>query len=190
MDLLALGLREGLGLVMILASVPKLAARDEFVRAVGNYRLLPQPLVAPVSRLLAPFELAAGLALLVGVVVTPVALLVGVMLIAFAVAVAWNLLRGRRIDCGCAGTVAPRTISWPLVVRNLVLAAAALTLALVPSMAAPLPFAWPLGAEAEARASDLAAILITATLVVMAEALIADASRARSVVRRFQEVGA
>ncbi|MDQ3380966.1 MAG: hypothetical protein M3546_11725 [Actinomycetota bacterium] len=190
MDLLGLGSRVSLGLVLILASAPKFAAQDDFTRAVGNYRLLPQALVAPIARLVAPFELAAGLALLVGVVVIPVAAFVGAMFLAFASAVSWNLLRGRRIDCGCAGTAASRTITWPLVVRDLLLATAALALAVVPSIAAPFPFAWPAGADDTFSTRDATAVLFAATLAVITEQLVVDGLRARTAIRRFKEVAA
>jgi hypothetical protein len=51
------------------------------------------------------------------------------LLLAFAAAMAINLARGRSdIDCGCFIGVQKQRISWPLVVRNLVLASLGLTL--------------------------------------------------------------
>jgi hypothetical protein len=50
------------------------------------------------------------------------------LILLYAAAMAVNLLRGRRqIDCGCGGEVHP--LSWMLVLRNGVLAAAGLAVA-------------------------------------------------------------
>ena len=58
------------------------------------------------------------------------------MLLAYAGAMTINLVRGRRfIDCGCGGATQPLSVG--LVMRNVVLAAAAL-IALVPAPARPL----------------------------------------------------
>ena len=53
-----------------------------------------------------------------------------ILLLLFAAAMAVNLRRGRAdIDCGCALGLLKERISWPLVARNLVLAAAAAVIA-------------------------------------------------------------
>jgi hypothetical protein len=65
-------------------------------------------------------EAGAAALLAIGVATGPVALGLGVSLLAFAAAVAINLSRGRRIDCGCSGP-APSEIAWRHVVCNLAL---------------------------------------------------------------------
>lgn len=119
-----------LAFVLLTAAVPKLLSRSEFERAVANYALLPYALVTPVAAWLPRIELACALTLLLGIAVSPVAAVAGVLMLAFAVAVATNLLRGRRIDCGCYSSVAPRRIGWWLVAGDLVLAGIAVTVAL------------------------------------------------------------
>jgi|SRR5918999_1267847 hypothetical protein len=185
MELAALGFRFLLGFVFIAASIPKLAASTEFANAVGNYGLVPRRLVQPVARWLPKLELAAGLSLLFGIALGPVALLVAAMLLVFSGAVTWNLLRGRRIECGCAGTAVPRAISWPLVARDLLLASFAFALAFAaPDTAALLP-ASPLYADGVATKVDAMALMLTSALVVVAEALVVDALRTRSVLHAF-----
>lgn len=186
MELASLVCRFLLAFVFIAASIPKLAARAEFARAVENYRLLPRALIAPVARWLPRLELAAGLALLLGVAIAPVSLLVGAMLLVFASAVAWNLLRGRRIDCGCVGTAVPRRISWPLVTRDLVLVGLALTVALRPPHTLTLVASWPVHAVGTASSTDALALLLTSALVVVGEAVVVDALRTRAARRRLE----
>jgi uncharacterized membrane protein YphA (DoxX/SURF4 family) len=117
-------------LVLVTAAVPKLVDAREFERVVTNYELLPSRLVRPVALWLPRLELACGLALLLGVAVKPVVAAAGLLLLVFAGAVALNLKRGREIDCGCYGSIAPRRIGWPLVAGDVLLAAIAILAAL------------------------------------------------------------
>jgi uncharacterized membrane protein YphA (DoxX/SURF4 family) len=70
-----------------------------------------------------PLEVGAALLLLVGLGTKWTALIISLLLSVFTVAVATNLSRGRRIRCGCIGTVSERQISWSAVVRNLAMIA-------------------------------------------------------------------
>lgn len=123
LELLGLAGALGVGMIFTHAGVSKLAHRDLIAGIVGNYRLLPEPLVAPVASALPVVELTIGVALLAGgqrIAVLPAAAL----LLVFAVAMAVNIRRGRsQIDCGCGRSHLRQTLSWPLVARNLVLAA-------------------------------------------------------------------
>src|ERR687887_557597 len=100
-------------------------------QAVRNYRLVPERAGELIGRTLPAVEVAAGALLAVGLGVRPVAALLALFLVAFSVAVAVNLLRGRTIDCGCFGPVAEKQITWWTVARNLVLTAAAIVVAAV-----------------------------------------------------------
>jgi len=125
----ALTSRYVVALVFVTAAIPKLTDRRELERAIGNYALLPRAVVRPVATWLPRVELTCGIALLLGIAVVLVAVITGVLLLAFAAAVAVNLVRGRAIECGCYGSVAPRKIGWWLVGGNLVLAGVALAVA-------------------------------------------------------------
>ncbi len=124
-DPIALGTIVGaLALVMFSAAWHKLSEPDMFAGSLGAYRLLPPALVAPVARVLPLIEAALGVAILVPLTRAAALVLLAVLLLAYGAAMAINLLRGRSdIDCGCGGASHP--LSWGLVGRNLVLAAAA-----------------------------------------------------------------
>jgi uncharacterized membrane protein YphA (DoxX/SURF4 family) len=124
-ELSLLGIRFFLGLVFLTASLPKLAAPDDFRRALRNYQLLPFRLVRPVATWLPRLELVLAVGLLAGVATPAIASLAATALFVFSAAVAVNLARGRKIECGCFSSSAPRQIAWPLVARDLVLAVAA-----------------------------------------------------------------
>jgi hypothetical protein len=125
----------GLGLLLLIAAWHKLAARDAFVAALDDYRLLPEVLVRPVAWLLPVSEAALGLLWLAGVARGGVALATGALLVTYSAAIAINLRLGRwNIGCGCGfgGGAAGREqpLSWWLVLRNLLLVAASALAAL------------------------------------------------------------
>ncbi len=67
-------------------------------------------------------EAAIGIGLLLGNVRTTAVVAGMVVLTVYALAIGFNLLRGRSdIDCGCSGPGSQQPISWHLVVRNIFL---------------------------------------------------------------------
>ncbi len=95
-----------------------------------NYRLLPTGLARPVAYLIPPVELLIGAALLAasGWWLPPAG--AALLLLLFAAAMGVNLGRGRvEIDCGCFVGLLRQRLSWTLVARNLLLAAALLAVA-------------------------------------------------------------
>lgn len=120
---LALTLCLLLAAILAAGGSAKLAQPLAFAGVVANYRLLPLALVTPFAFLLPPVELATALGLLLPAA-RPAAVAAAGLLLLFAGAMAINLMRGRRdIDCGCHGGLVRSRIAWPLVGRNLVLAA-------------------------------------------------------------------
>lgn len=119
----------GLACLLLPAAWHKLAAHQEFVAALRNYRLLAPWLVKPVAAVLPAAEAALAIGWLAGGPNRGVAVATAALLLVYGGALAINLLRGRRrIDCGCglsgaAGGEQP--LSWWLVARNVVLASLA-----------------------------------------------------------------
>lgn len=132
MDALAVAIRFLLGGIFLVGGVAKLRRGEDFVAAVRAYRLLPQVLMRPVGRALPVVEAGLGVLLLLGVLVDLAAWSAAGLLTILAGAIGLNLLRGRRIDCGCIGIAEHAKISWSLVVRNLVLATSGVVLATGP----------------------------------------------------------
>jgi hypothetical protein len=124
-----------LSLIFGAAALGKIAAWDELEGVVRNYRVLPSPLVLPVAWLLPPVELILAVGLLLSATRAPAALGMLVLLLVFAGAIGVNVARGRTdIDCGCFHSSLKQSLSWWLVVRNIVLAGMAL-LAIAPATA-------------------------------------------------------
>ena len=136
MEYLGLAGRLVVGLVFLLAAVPKLRDPAAFRSSVAAYQILPERLVTPAARLLPPLEVAMGIALLTGVLIIPVSVVAALVLVSFAAAIWYAVERGSKIGCGC-GFRRLQTVSRALVARN-----AGLTLAAVASVV------WPSGALA------------------------------------------
>lgn len=118
----ALAVKCMIALVLITAGVGKIQHWAEFLGVVANYRLLPGSLVKAVGYALPPVEIALGVSLFIPPLSPWTSLCVGALLIAFAAAMAINIARGRRhIDCGCFQSALKQSLSWTLVVRNVVL---------------------------------------------------------------------
>lgn len=110
------------GVLFVDAGVAKYRL-GRFRTEITEYQIIPTRLVPAVSTVLPAVEIALGLALLIGLGTDPALVILAVLLVAFSVGMAVNLLRGRRISCGCRGSA--HSISWPLASANVVLAVAA-----------------------------------------------------------------
>jgi uncharacterized membrane protein YphA (DoxX/SURF4 family) len=128
-----------LATVFLLAGVAKVTDLAGFGTAVDGYGLLPPALSRVVGSALPPVEIAAALLLAAGVLTRVVAAVLGVLLVAFAGAVAVNLLRGRRMSCACFGTSVERDLTWWTVGRNVLLIGAVAVVVTADGRGAALP---------------------------------------------------
>lgn len=120
-------LRAALSLLFVSAAAHKLRDVDGFRRAVEGYELVAPLWAVPIGGGLIALEIGIAAGFWFGRVAPIAALAAAALLIGYGGAITLNLLRGRRdIDCGCGGPAGRQTISAALVVRNAVLAAAAL----------------------------------------------------------------
>jgi uncharacterized membrane protein YphA (DoxX/SURF4 family) len=185
LDGTAVAVRFLVALVLLGAALPKLLGLREFERAVANYGLVPGWAVLPVTRLIPLTELVFGVALLSGLFVAPVAVLTAGLLLAFSLVVSVTLLQGRKIECGCRGTVAPREIAWRLVLANVVLAGAILFAASRrPDVLVPHPGAGPVVGTA-VTTQEAIAILFVVVAALLGRAVTTSATRFRSSVREM-----
>ena len=126
MNLVSLFLRVALGLIFMVAAVTKILSPREFAKTVVDFRIVSARLSPAIGRTIAVLELAAGIALLLGVLEWLGGIVVAGLLLAFNVALAANLIRGRRdLDCRCFGRRTLR-IGWRHVAQNTLLFVACL----------------------------------------------------------------
>jgi hypothetical protein len=137
-------------LVFARAAAFKLRDVEAFADALAGYRILPIGLVGAAARILPVIEATCALALVAPWTRTAGGLAAAGLLVGFALAMAVNLLRGRReIDCGCGDPARRQPLAWSLVGRNLGLAAAIGACAMA-SGGSPSFVGWTLGAAAAA----------------------------------------
>ncbi|MBU9401906.1 MauE/DoxX family redox-associated membrane protein [Burkholderia multivorans] len=149
---LATSAQAGAAAVVLLGAVAKLRAPVAFRDALAGYRLLPDALVAPAALAIPLAEALGAAALLFPDTRTAAAIGLIALLLAFAAALAANILRGRTdIDCGCTGFAGvravpgadasgadasgdgtPRRIGWLHVARVLLLVALVATALIAP----------------------------------------------------------
>ncbi len=121
-----------LGTVFLFMGSSKMVDLGEFADAIRLYKLIPGVTAGAAARVFASTEVALGIALLTGLAL-PWASRVGIVLLAiFTVAIAINLIRGRRIPCGCKHQ-ATEPIQVKHIVRNGLAVAALAYLANLPA---------------------------------------------------------
>jgi hypothetical protein len=134
---LAIASRLGLALLFGWAATHKLRDGARFRAALADYGLLPARWVHAGARTLTAGETCIAAALCVPALSRVAAGVAAIMLMVYAVAIAVNLLRGRRdIDCGC-GAGAAQPLRFALILRNAILATTAAAAAL-PATARPM----------------------------------------------------
>ncbi len=132
-DLVTLACSLAAGAVFLYASIDKIHHPGAFAQAIANYRMVPMPLLHAFAWLLPMAEAIVGLALIVGWQRRGAALLAAAMTVMFIIAIATALARGLDISCGCFETAEGGRIGLDLLIRDVLLLAAALVPLLIAS---------------------------------------------------------
>lgn len=113
---LAWACRVTLGVVFIVAAVPKIVAPAEFAQSIANYHLLPLAAINALAIALPWVELLCGVLVLAGVGTRASLLVIVGLLAVFSGAIAAAMHRGLDIGCGCfsAGAQARAMTQWTL----------------------------------------------------------------------------
>lgn len=165
--------------VFLRSGIAKSSELAAFRSAVANYRLLPAALERPVSVILPFAEILAAVLLAIGIAPGAVALALAFLLLVFATAIGISLAKGRSFDCGCSGSVAPRTISWQHVAADVVLAALAALTAIAPPAAVQL---WPAytGSAQAVPSGSITPLLLTVLIGLVVTTVLRRALSVRS----------
>jgi uncharacterized membrane protein YphA (DoxX/SURF4 family) len=121
-------LRIGLAGVYIFAAVPKILDPWAFAKAIHNFKILPLEAIPALAIWLPALEALAALAVLTGIFYRGGLVWLTALSLAFAAGIVSAILRKLDIDCGCFGTLARSSASWPHLVLNLATAAAGIFL--------------------------------------------------------------
>jgi len=101
--------RIGLGLVFLIAGMPKMVDPAEFARQIAGYDIIGEGLTPFVSPLLIAFETTLGIALIVGFRPRVSVLTASILLLSFIAVEAYGMAAGRTESCGCFGAYVQRT---------------------------------------------------------------------------------
>ncbi|WP_278043194.1 MauE/DoxX family redox-associated membrane protein [Paenibacillus elgii] len=124
MEALSVICRIFLAIVFISSGASSLRYWHVHIGIIKDYRILPEPWVRCFAILDHTLKWLTGISLLLGIYSSLAALIGSGLLLMYSIALAINLLRGRKeLSCGCGGLAGNHSISWMLVWRNLFLMA-------------------------------------------------------------------
>lgn len=98
------GLHWALGAVFIYAGWAKLGSPQDFSDSIASFAILPNRLINPLALALPPFEIIAGLAVVLGIRRRAALLAITALTVIFLLALGSAIARGISVDCGCFGT--------------------------------------------------------------------------------------
>lgn len=125
-------LRVVLGAIFLVAGIAKIGHGIEFATEIAAFRLVPQPLIAPMALGLPFLEILLGGYLVLGLFTRVSAWVAAAMLLAFDGAIASAVVRGLTVSCGCFGPNDKTTTSWGEVARDAIFVLLAVVVALRP----------------------------------------------------------
>jgi putative oxidoreductase len=132
MNWIVLVLRIALGAIFLFAGAAKVGHADLFAAQIAGFRLLPQPMVAPLAVTLPYLEILLGGYLVVGLFTRTAAWFAVALLAVFDLAVASAVVRGMTVSCGCFGPSDTTVTTWGEVARDAVFVLLAVIVALRP----------------------------------------------------------
>ncbi|MBU3741361.1 MAG: DoxX family membrane protein [Candidatus Kapabacteria bacterium] len=116
--IISLLVRLFVGGYFIYAAIPKITEPLAFASAIANYGLVPSFAVHAMALVLPWLELICALGLMIGWRIRMNAAFCAGMLAMFTIAVAYAVVLGLKIDCGCFGSSGGDEVGWPKVVKN------------------------------------------------------------------------
>ena len=132
-ELVIFAVRLALAVMWIVAAAAKLKNQAAASQAVVDFNLLPVRVAKAAGYVLPWFEMLLGLLLVFGVFIPFVAAMSFALLCAFSAAIGVNLARGRVVSCQCFGSLSNSPLSFWSLVRNAILGALFVTVALYSS---------------------------------------------------------
>jgi uncharacterized membrane protein YphA (DoxX/SURF4 family) len=119
---LSIRVQIALGVIFVVAALPKIADPPSFAHMIYNYKLLPWSVINLAALVMPWIELLCGLALILGIWKETATAIIAAMLLMFIAAISINLARGNAIDCGCFDvTAAGKSIEERLADMRLVI---------------------------------------------------------------------
>ncbi|WP_162802735.1 MauE/DoxX family redox-associated membrane protein [Ornithinimicrobium avium] len=125
---LILVVRLSVGTLLLIALVGKVLDLRGAIKQLSAYRLLPARTSKTALAILLATELTLGTLLIMGYRESLTMVLTGLTFASFAAVMYVTLKRGLVVECGCMGRLSSSQVSWPLILRNVVIAVALIAL--------------------------------------------------------------
>ena len=123
-------LRIIIGTIFLVAGATKVGHGDLFAAQIAGFRILPQPVIAPLAIALPYLEMLVGAYLVLGLFTRITAWIAVAMLATFDLAIASAVVRGLVVSCGCFGPNDATVTTWSEVARDAVFVLLAVIVAL------------------------------------------------------------
>ncbi|MBV8368393.1 MAG: DoxX family membrane protein [Candidatus Eremiobacteraeota bacterium] len=129
-DHAVLVLRLVLGAIFIVAGASKIGHGAEFAAQIAGFRILPQPVIAPMALALPFLEVLLGGYLVLGLFTRAAGWIAVLLLALFDGAIASAVVRGMTVSCGCFGPNDKTVTTWAEVARDAIFVLLAVVVAL------------------------------------------------------------
>ncbi len=123
MDAITLTVRVLVGALFVAAGVLKVGHFNDLAAAIAGFRILPEPVIAPLAVILPFFEIGLGVYLILGLFTRITAIVAAVQLLLYSAAIASAVIRHIPANCGCFGPQDQAPADWPHVLIDLALSA-------------------------------------------------------------------
>ena len=123
-------LRLVLGAIFIDAGASKIGHGAELAAQFAGFRIVPQPVIAPMALALPFLEVLLGGYLVVGLFTRAAGWIAVLLLALFDAAIASAVIRGMTVSCGCFGPNDKTVTTWAEVARDAIFVLLAVVVAL------------------------------------------------------------
>jgi uncharacterized membrane protein YphA (DoxX/SURF4 family) len=129
-DTVALGGRLLVGGLFLAAGALKVGHFSDLAASIAAFRILPEPVVAPLAVFLPFLEIGVGVYLIAGFFTRAAAALAALMLGVYAAAIASAVVRHIPANCGCFGPQDRAPADWPHAAADALIALLCVAIAL------------------------------------------------------------
>ncbi|XKK36766.1 hypothetical protein HFP66_30340 [Bacillus sp. A17A.1] len=110
-----------IGIVLFTTALDKLKNYNDHILIIKSYNILPSRLAKPFFILDFIVQILISISFVFSIKVSIFSFAAIFLMALYTMAIIINLLRKNDINCGCGGLVGNHSISWKLVVRNMML---------------------------------------------------------------------
>jgi uncharacterized membrane protein YphA (DoxX/SURF4 family) len=117
-----------LGVIFIVAAIPKILDTASFALVLFNYQMVPDIFINISAMILPWLEVFLGVFLILGIWMPGTVILYNLLMMIFITALTINVFRGLDVNCGCFSTDSGESINMGTILRDIVFLAMSLYL--------------------------------------------------------------